>query len=159
MSDKIQIGGVINHSHMCMVEILGIPDLPGSAGKAFSIFGKKDISLEFISETEASDGLSNITCCFHTKNCKIVNGLHQKLLNATGAKELKTQCPVEIITIYGPHFSSKPSIAAKFCESIGDMNINMLGITTSINSITCVIHSEFHELAQKAIQDNFIFPN
>ncbi len=158
MNDKILIGGVIHHPNMCMLEMIGIPNSPGSAGRAFSIFGKKNISLEFISETEACDGLSNITCCFHTNKCDVAKSLHSPILVATKAQKLKTKCPVEIITIYGPHFASKPLIAAKFCEALGAMNINMLGITTSINSITCVIHSDYHDLAHKAIQDNFIFP-
>ncbi len=158
MSRKISIGGVLQHQHMCMLEILGIPDLPGSAGKAFALFGDEGISLEFISETEASDGLSNITCCFHTDNCKTVQNLHQNILTQTGSREIKTQCPVEIITIYGPHFSTKPSIAATFCKALGEKNINLLGITTSINSITCVINSKMHDIAFDAINEHFDFP-
>jgi aspartate kinase len=158
MPEKIKIGGLIHHSNMCMLEIVGIPDLPGSAGKAFSIFGNKDISLEFISETEASQGLSNISLCLSSKHCETTKSLNQRILEDTQARDIKTICPVDILTIYGPHFSSKPSIAARFCESLGKKNINMLGITTSINSITCVIHSDKLNLAQKAIHENFSFP-
>jgi aspartokinase len=65
---------------------------------------------------------------------------------------------IAIVAVYGPHFREKPTISGKVCEQLGKYNINILGISTSISSISCVIKDEDLENAQESLLEVFELP-
>jgi aspartokinase len=73
-------------------------------------------------------------------------------------KDIKITEPVAIITFYGPHFREKPAIAGKICQTLGEAGINILGISTSISSVCCVIRDDLVGLVHQVISIYFDYP-
>ena len=65
---------------------------------------------------------------------------------------------VAIIGIYGPHFREKPSIAGRMCSALGRRKVDILGISTSFSSVSCVINNNKTEEAKEAILSAFDLP-
>jgi aspartokinase len=65
---------------------------------------------------------------------------------------------VSVIGIYGPHFREKPRLAAYFCQTLGKAGINILGLSSSISSISAVIVNDQLELARDALLKVFELP-
>ena len=65
---------------------------------------------------------------------------------------------VSILGIYGPHFREKPGIAAAFCSVLGEAGINILGISSSISTFSCIIDVRDIEKAKKLLLSKFELP-
>ena len=65
---------------------------------------------------------------------------------------------VSVIGIYGPHFREKPILAALFCKILGNAGINILGLASSISSISSVIASDQLHHAKNALLEEFEIP-
>jgi aspartokinase len=65
---------------------------------------------------------------------------------------------VGIVGVYGPHFREKAGVAANFCELLGKKGINILGISCSISTISCVIDVKEFDKAKDALLEKFQLP-
>ena len=62
---------------------------------------------------------------------------------------------VSILGVYGPHFREKPGIAAVFCSLLGEAGVNILGISSSISTISCIIDVRDFEKAKSLLLTEF----
>jgi aspartokinase len=157
MFEKIEIGGLVEKPNICIIKVKDIEDKPGYAGKILGFFGEKHIPIEFISESQTSTSMSSITLAvkqnYYTQAKEILKS-KTKLIT----QNIKLDCGLTILTIYGPHFAEKSSIASQFFTVLGDKNINIHAISTSVNSITCIIQSIDVVNARAILHERFKFP-
>jgi aspartate kinase len=158
MSDKIKLGGLIERSHLCMLDIRGVPDTPGKAAELFKVFSDEGISVEFISHSMSGNGLSSVTICLSADFCPMVDHLVELLNDNVHPVEIVRFPKIELITIYGPHFVDKPAVATQLCVELGEDGVNILGISTSINSVTIVVDVEDIKTVKNAINRKFEMP-
>jgi len=158
MQDKITIGGIIESRNLIMISILSAPNQPGIAGKILTYLGNQTINVEFITESGNASGGADISFCIHSDfRAQILNHLDE-LKNLVQAQISKWIDNVAILTIYGPHFREKPAVAGRMCAALGSFGINILGISTSISSVSCVIDNAKIELAKTALMQFFQLP-
>ncbi len=65
---------------------------------------------------------------------------------------------ISSLTVYGPHFREKPAISGEMCSALGEAEVNILGISTSISSICCLIKDEDFDSAYDALLSVFDLP-
>ena len=158
LKKKISIGGMIELRDLMMVSIFSFPDQPGSAGKVLTYFGQRGISVDFITESRNLEGSADLIFCINQKYKSHITQTFQELSAIIPIKDTKITEPVAIISFYGPHFREKPAIAGTICQTLGEAGINILGISTSISSVSCVINEHQVDAARQAITANFNFP-
>lgn len=158
MSEKIKIGGILETKDLQMVSILSAPNQPGVAGKVLTVLGKNNVNIEFITESENLEGTADITFCFKSQDKEKVRQLLAGMRGIVRARGDKWYDNIAILVVYGPHFREKPAISGRMCEQLGKYNINILGISTSISSISCVISQEDYEPAMNALLEAFELP-
>jgi len=158
MINKIQIGGVMLRKNLSLIKILGIENAPNSGGHIFQIFGDAGISMEFISTSETTTGKGSLLICVENKDHEKAKSLIPKIEKEISPVRDTIHNSVAMMTVYGPHFAEKPSIAAAFCNALGTTNINILGVSTSVNSVTCVVNQRDVASAQRAIDACFEYP-
>lgn len=137
--NKIAVGGILELRGLTMIEILGFPNKPGHAGQILTLLGDAEINLHFIAECEDSQGLANITICVKPTVANDALQVIHHYLESRPDGFVKSNSNVSIITIYGPHFREKPAICGKMCYILGRCKVNILGISTSISSVCCII--------------------
>jgi aspartokinase len=155
---KIRIAGVIELRELMLVSVFSIPDQPGSAGNVLTFFGEKNISVDFITESRNLDGFADLNFCLSRQSKTNFDRLLQQLAKIIPIKDIKVTEPVAILSFYGPHFREKPAIAGTIFSSLGEAGINILGISTSVSSVCCVIQDDKVDIAHEVISQNFDYP-
>lgn len=154
----IKIGGMLETDNLTLYRFTDLKDQPGTAARILTFFGEKKLNLEYITETSAADGRAAMTVCVRNSISKLIDSFlddHPELVNSL--KITKNQ-NVSILGIYGPHFREKPAIASTFCLLIGEADVNILSLSSSVSSICCVVDSSQQASAKEALLKYFKLP-
>lgn len=155
---KLLIGGILEAHDFTLLRITGILNKPGYAGMLLSKLGIVGINLQFIAECEDIQGYGNLTLCMNppdaVKALQIIKDHEQK----GKPQKVEATYHVSSLTVYGPHFKDKPAISGTMCTALGQGGINILGISTSISSICCLIKETDFEKAYAYLLDYFVLP-
>jgi len=155
---KIKIGGIIQSKQLAQVGVMSLPDHPGLAGKVLETIGKEAINVQFIVESVDQYGRSNIFFCVDQKDLEDILRILQQLQPTVGHLKVVHQAPVGIISVFGPHFRERPAIAGTMFTALGKAGINIMAISTSISTLSCVIEEGLLPEAVKAISEAFELP-
>ena len=154
----MKIGGMIEIEKLTLYKFTALLDKPGTAAKILTFFGEKKLNLEYITETSGRDGRAAMTICVAEDICEKIDAFlqnHQDLLESMRIEKFEN---ISIIGIYGPHFREKPAIASTFCALLGEAGVNILSLSSSISSISCIINSDQMSIARSALLKYFKLP-
>lgn len=155
---KVKIGGIIQSKELAQVGVMSMPDQPGLAGKIFSTLGKEGINVQFIVQTVDLHSRGNAIFCIHQEDLKETVKVLNRIQSFVGSEKIIHHSPVGIISIFGPHFREKPSIAGTMFSALGQAGINILAISTSISTLSCVIEEKLLPQAVQVISEAFELP-
>ena len=62
---------------------------------------------------------------------------------------------VGIVSIFGPHFGDRPGIAGTMFSALASAGINILAISTSISSLSCVLDAGDMDDAIRVLKESF----
>ncbi len=155
---KEPIGGIILDEDLTFVRIFNLSDEPDSAGSALEEFCFYGQVVNFISENVDIHGKANLAVTLHRGDAedfkKAIDAI-EHLEESIKVQVIDHAC---IVTVYGPHFKERCGLAATTFRSLGLVGINILGISTSISSISVVIEEKYMEKAKMALEDVFDVP-
>jgi aspartokinase len=154
----MKIGGILETNDLTLYCFTDLKDQPGAAASVLKFFGEKKLNLEYITESTAADDTAVMTVCVKSKIVKKIESFLRKNEDISKHLNISKTDNVSVIGIYGPHFREKPSIAARFCITIGEVGINILSLSSSISSICGVIKSSKVKLAKKVLLKRFKLP-
>ncbi len=155
---KILIGGILQAKNYTMLKVVGLPNKPGFAGQILTKLGRANINLHFIAEGEDAQGFANMTICIFPKDAKKAVEIIKSQKNGNAKQSVEEISDISSLTVYGPHFREKPAISGEMCSTLGEANVNILGISTSISSICCLIKDEDFDRAYDALLSVFDLP-
>jgi aspartate kinase len=155
---KFKIGGIIQKRDLAKIGIMSIPDRPGVAGMIFSALGTRDISCPFIVHNIDLNDLDNIVLCV-PRNClpAALDAL-EMVKETVGAKEVIYDREVGVVSVFGPHFGERAGVAGVMFSALASVGINIMAISTSISSLSCLIDASDMDLAIQALQAAFEQP-
>lgn len=153
----MKVGGLVEQCNLVLYTITANQDRPGLAADILSRFGQKKINLEYLTEGACNTDHAVISFCLDAEKDEQVDEIIKKEFEAHSLTIRKKEY-VCILGIYGPHFREKPGIAATFCRVLGRASVNILGISSSISTVSCVIDIRDHDQARKAILEYFELP-
>jgi aspartate kinase len=155
---KMKIGGIIQNRNLAKIGIMSIPDRPGVASAIFCALADRGINCPFIVHTIDLNNLDSIVICVARKNLgaalKVLNSVKESI----GAEEVAHKEEVGMISIFGPHFGERPGVAGAMFSALASANINILAISTSISSLSCIIDVHDMDSAIRAIEEAFALP-
>ncbi len=154
----LKIGGILETNHLSMFSVLSAPHQPGIAGKILSFLGDHEVSVEFLTLSSNLEDTADVVCCFRDQYNEKVRALSTELQETVGARGVRWRHAISVVGIYGPHFKEKPYIAGRFCSALGQYHINIIGISSSISSVSCIIDTSEVERAKEAILQVFELP-
>lgn len=155
---KILIGGILHNHNYTMLKVVGLPNKPGFAGKIFTKLGRANINLHFIAESEDSNGLGNMTICVNPENAKEAIQIIETQKDKDQNQHVEEIPHISTITVYVPHFREKPAVSGEMCSALGKANVNILGISTSISSVCCLIKDTDFDSAYSSLLKVFELP-
>ena len=82
----------------------------------------------------------------------------EQAVHEVGAEEVIHIPNVALVAIFGPDFRERPNIAGTFFSALAQAGINILAISTSISTLSCVIDADRLDDAVRAICGAFELP-
>ncbi len=153
----MKIGGIVEQKDLALYSIMSLPDRPGMAGKVLKVFADNAVNLQYVTESTSRDGTAILAFCVNCADKEKVDKLLLENIEHNKIQIKKTE-NVSLLGIYGPHFREKPSIAARFCETLGSAGINILGISSSISTISCIVDIRDFDRSRDTLLSVFELP-
>jgi aspartokinase len=154
----MKIGGLIENSNLTMYRITSIRDEPGASAEILKLFAREKISLQYITETSIPEATATMSLCINANEEENIDRFFRENDQIMKQVNITKIANVSVIGIYGPHFREKPILAALFCKILGAAGINILGLASSISSISSVIASDQLHHAKNALLEEFELP-
>ena len=158
MGKKTQIGGVMHNDGLAMVGVLAIPSRPGMAGKILSTMGNNGINVQFIVQTADKGGNDHVVFCVSREDLEATLKLLSQIKEEVSAQEIVHDANVGLVSIFGPDFRQRPGIAGEMFAALGQADINIKAISTSISTISCVIEAALVPKAVQVLNETFESP-
>jgi aspartate kinase len=155
---KIKIGGIIQKRNLAKIGLMSIPDCPGVAGAIFGSLGDRGINVPFIVHTIDLNNLDNLVICVAREDLTAALEALNTVKETVGAKEIVYDREVGIVSMFGPHFGERPGIAGVMFSALASAGINILAISTSISSTSCLVDASDMDEAVQALGEAFELP-
>ena len=155
MNDKIQCGGLLEKSNLCLVEVMGFNWGPGQACGILGKFGQVGIPLSYLSLGNGADGDKNMSFCLSTGDLARERHILEEIKEEFAPKKLETRAPVAILTLYGPHFLEKHTLASQVFSALCVDGLDALTVCSSINSISVVVNTLDRDRTVECLQQLF----
>ncbi len=154
----ITVGGIIESRNLTAVKVMGVPDRPGIAGKLFRELAKLKVNVEFISSASDAYGTANILLCVRSEDGERIAPELEAIGSSVEAAKVEAVEDVATIGVYGPHFRETPDIAAHLFTCLAEKEIQVLGVSTSISTVACLVKESELQKARDAICCVFRLP-
>ena len=156
--ERIEAGGLIYKDHIGMVGLIGIPTHPGIGGRYFSKLADSGIHVELIVNLFDGDKYDHIMVCVDSKDLEAAREITQIIHDVVGSQAIIHDPDVALVCISSLDFEESQVIAGHMFKTLGDHDINIQGISTSVSSVTCMIHLDDLDEALSVLRQAFILP-
>lgn len=156
--NRVEASGLIYKDHIGMVGLIGIPTHPGIGGQYFSKLADSGIHVELIVNLFDGDKFDHILVCVDRDDLDATLEITQKIHETVGSQSVIHDQEVALVCISSLDFDESQTIAGHMFKSLGDHGINIKGISTSVSSVTCLIHADELPQALNVLRQAFILP-
>jgi aspartokinase len=158
MPAPIPVGGIMSSRRLCLVGVMSVPDRPGIAARLFEALGSTRLNAQFIVHCIDLENQSQVQFCVAAVDRPRVEAAVGPVAEALGSARVIITEPVAMVSVFGPDFRERPGIAAQAFSALGEADINILAVSTSISTITCVVDDRLFETALAALHRVFELP-
>lgn len=156
---KVKVGGIMAAGGLATVSILSLPDRPDVPGTVLHAMGEQNINIEFVVHNVDIEGNGNMTFCIDQKNLETAIEVLEGVKPLIEARGISYHPNVATISVFGPHFRERPMISGLMFNALGTAGINVMAISTSISSCSCVIQADQIEDAMRVLHETFEAPH
>jgi aspartokinase len=137
---------------------MAAPDRPGLAAAVFTALGDAHLNVQFIVQSIDLSGESHMQFCIDSEDLERAIELLEPVAEGLGGCVMTHPQPVALVAVFGPDFRQRPGIAGTAFRALADAGINIIAVSTSISTVTCVLAEDrFHD-AIAALGDVFDLP-
>jgi aspartate kinase len=158
MAEKVRIGGIMANGGMAKVGVMSVPDRPGVASAILSALGKESINVQFIVQCIDLEDRDHVVLCVSRDDLDLALEALEAITEEIQPQKIVHVPSVGILSVFGPDFRERPGIAAQVFQALASEGINILAISTSISTVSCVIGEEFLDQATEVLGETFALP-
>ena len=158
MTGKIAVGGITRKDGLVLMRVLGAPADCSLAGKTLSSLGLKGINVTCVTSFIDGQGLNNICFAIHGDDLDQTLGILKSMEEDIQAGSIAYQRGCSAISIYGPHFSERPSIAGTVFDAVAEAGVEIHMISTSFSTVSFLTNEDQAVLATQRLNQDFLVP-
>ena len=158
MTGKIAVGGITRKDDLVLMRVLGARAGRGLAGKVLSSLGLQGINVTCVTSFIDGQGLNNICFAINQEDLDQTLGILKSLEEDLQAGSISYQRGCSAISIYGPHFSERPSIAGTVFDATADAGVEIHMISTSFSTVSFLTNQDQAVLAIHRLNKDFLVP-
>jgi aspartate kinase len=150
------ITAVTHSTEEARVTLVGVPDIPGVAGRITTVLAEANINVDMIIQNETVSSHAGADMSFTVPRTDLhVARLALEPLVAEHGLRIATDEEMGKVSIVGAGMKTHPGVAAKVFSTLGDEGINIEMISTSPIKISCVIAADRVPEAVRALHQAF----
>ncbi|HEY0817596.1 MAG TPA: aspartate kinase [Rhizobacter sp.] len=154
--EQAVVAGIAFNRDEAKITVAGVPDKPGIAFQILGPVADANIDVDVIIQNVSHDGKTDFSFTVHRNDyARTIDLLKNKVLPATGAKEVTGDAKICKVSIVGIGMRSHVGVAAKMFRCLSEESINIQMITTSEIKTSVVIDEKYMELAVRALHKAF----
>ncbi|MFO7655372.1 MAG: ACT domain-containing protein [Candidatus Krumholzibacteriia bacterium] len=158
MTGRIAVGGITRTDGLVLIRVLGARPQPGLAAKTLSTLGNQGINLTCVTSFVDTDRRDNLCLALAEKDLDQALGLLQTIKEEIEAGAIEYQRRCCALSVYGPHFSERPAIAARVFEATAAAGVDVLAITSSFASVSFLVDESDAEVSVQRLREAFVVP-
>jgi aspartate kinase len=158
MTGKIAVGGITQTDDLVLVRVLGAHFGSRFASCTLSALGEAGINIVCCASFCDDRGRQNLGLALHHKDLDQALGLLQAVREAIGAERIEVRRRCTAIAVYGPQFSSSPSIGGRIFAAADEAEIPVHMISTSFTTVAFLVDTEMAAAAQASLRQAFMVP-
>ena len=155
---RIRAGGVLQLHNLSLLGVMSAPDRPGIAFAVFQALGDAHINAHFVVQSIDLNNDAHVQFCVSWGDQARTVELLRPIAAELGAQKVIVQSPVAIISVFGPDFRERPGIAGLAFWACAQAGVNILAVSTSISTISCVVAEDGYERALESLNRVFALP-
>lgn len=158
MTPKAKAGGIIRNERLAKIGVMSAPDRCGLASEVLHALAEKGINTQFIVQCTDLANNSHIVLCVSEEESDAALVALEPVRSTVHPEEIIHQHNVALISVFGPDFRERPTIAASVFAAMASAGINIMAISTSISTVSCLIDGSRVEDAIIALRQHFDLP-
>lgn len=153
------IRGVTSDINVAKITVNGVPDVPGAAYRIFDALARANITVDMIVQSSSKDNSRNDIVFTVTKSDlgDAIEAL-EKLKNEMGLEGVEVEANVAKVSVVGAGMLGNPGIAAGMFGALAKASVNLMIISTSEITISCLIAKDDVMKSVNAIHQHFFPP-
>jgi aspartate kinase len=150
------ITAVTHSTDEARVTLVGVPDVPGLAGRIFGALSEANVNVDMIVQNEpvSLQSQAEISFTVPIDDLPVARAALDALAGEAFA-DLQTEPSMGKVSIVGAGMKSHPGVAATVFRTLGEQGINIEMISTSPIKISCVVASEHVQDAVRSLHSAF----
>ena len=155
--EAITVAGVAYDKNEAKVQLISVPDRPGTVAHLFTALAKENVSVDMIIQSPSSQqkDSTDVTFTVPKSDLSRVKTLIEGKSKEIGAARVEFDAEVVKVSIVGLGMRSHAGVAAQMFSLLAGEGINIQAISTSEIRISCLVHAKYTELAVRALHDGF----
>jgi aspartate kinase len=151
------ITAVTHSTDEARVTLLGVPDVPGIAGRIFGALAEANVNVDMIlqNEPESEGARADMSFTVPRSDLVVARATLDRIVAELGIGAVVTDLEMGKVSIVGAGMRSHPGVAAKVFSTLGSEGINIEMISTSTIKVSCVIRGEQVPTAVRALHSAF----
>jgi aspartate kinase len=154
----IVVGGIMRNDRLALLSVLGVPDRPGVAARIFAALGQEKISAHFVVQCIDHEGQDHVVFCVLREELERAAEVARTSCECLGAGRLLLRPEVASVALYGPDFRQRPGIAGAMFSALAAAEVNILAISTSISTVSCIVDLDQADRAEQVLRETFLMP-
>jgi len=157
--EKPKAGGIIENINLVKIGVMSVPDQPGVASTILGALYEKNVNVQFIVQTTDPNDKASMILCINKNDLAAAMSAIENVEPYINAEKILYQSDIAMVSVFGPHFRDQPGIAVIAFSSLAAVGINIIAISTSISTISCVIEGDKIDKAVEALSYAFNVPS
>jgi aspartate kinase len=156
VSEGLVIKGVVEDSGVAKVVMMGVPDVPGVAGRLFSSLADRSIGPEMIIQNNMRGGLNDIGFLVKKESLDDTIEVCRDFAKNIGAQGVSFNTEIARVSIVGAGIANHPEVPSRMFNVLAGEGINIDMIAATALAVTCVVASPRAGDAVRALHAHFI---
>lgn len=156
VSEGMIIKGVVSDAKVAKVVVMGVPDVPGVAGRLFTSLAERGVGAEMIIQNNMRGGLNDIGFLVRKDLLDATIEVCRDFSRSVGAQGVSFNSEISRVSIVGAGIANHPEIPSRMFRSLADEGINIDMIASTALAVTCVVAEARAADAVRTLHEHFI---
>ncbi|MDR1917269.1 MAG: aspartate kinase [Synergistaceae bacterium] len=156
VSEGLVIKGVVHDTNIAKVVMMGVPDVPGVAGRLFSNLASQGIGAEMIIQNNMRGGLNDIGFLVKKEYLDGTIDVCRDFSRDVDAQGVSFNTEIARVSIVGAGIANHPEIPSRMFNTLAKEGINIDMIASTALAVTCVVAAMRTDDAVRALHEHFI---